>query len=93
MRSTWAQAVASSLVAVVGDAGLEGLQDARLVEAAHGDDEGEAELGLVGVVELGEAGALGVGQGVEAGAGLLGGRLRRSGASRRRACRRGRGGP
>ena len=61
------------LVAVVGDAGLEGLQDARLVEAAHGDDEGEAELRLVGVVELGEAGALGVGEGVEAGAGLLGG--------------------
>ena len=45
----------------------------RLVEAAHGDDEGEAELRGVGVVQLGEAGALGVGEGVEAGAGLLGG--------------------
>ena len=92
MRSTWAQAVANSVGAVVADAGLEGGEDVGLVEAAHGDDEGEAELRDVGVVELGEAGALGVGQGVEAGAGLLGGRFRRSGAWRRRACRRGRGG-
>ena len=74
-------------------ASREGRQDARLVVVAHGDDEGKAELRLVGVVELGEARALGVGQRVEPGAGLLGGRLRASAAWPRPACRRDRGGP
>ena len=77
MRSTWAQAVASSWSRSLATRVSKACEDARLVEAAHGDDEGEAELRLVGVVELGEAGALGVGQGVEAGAGLLGGGLGR----------------
>ena len=55
MRSTCLQAVANSFVAVVGDAGLEGFQDAGLGVVAHRDDEGEAELRDIGVVQLGEA--------------------------------------
>ena len=81
MRSTWAQAVASSVARSLAMRVSKAARMSVLVEAAHGDDEREAELGRVGVVQLGEAGALGVGQRVEAGAGLLGGRTRRSGAS------------
>ncbi len=51
MRSTCAQAVSNSACAVVVEAGLEGVQDVGLAEALHGDDEGEAELRDIGVVE------------------------------------------
>ena len=63
-----------TLVAVVGEAGLEGRQDARLSLSRTAMMNGKPNF-MVGVVELGEAVALGVGQGVEAGAGLLGGGL------------------
>ena len=57
--------------AVVADARLEGGEDVVLGLAPHRDDEGEAELRDIGGVELGERVALGVGQRVEPGGGLL----------------------
>ena len=69
-----AQAVANSLSRVVAEAGVQGGEDHRLGVVADRDDEGEAELLDVGGVELGELAALVVGQRVEAGGRLLGGR-------------------
>ena len=77
IRSTSRAAVASSVSRSLARRDSKACRIRVPVEAADGDDEGEAELRLVGVVELGEAGALGVGERVEAGAGLLGGGIRR----------------
>ena len=61
----------------MGDAALEGRHDLVLAAALHGHDEGKAEAGLVGVVQLREACALLVGELVEPGRSLLPGGLRR----------------
>ena len=50
-------------------------QDRFLAVAADADDEGDAEFGVIGVVEAVEGGELFLAQPVEAGAGLLGGRV------------------
>ena len=75
MRSTCAQAVRELGGAIVGEPAPRRRRGCRLVVVAHRDDERETELRLVGVVERGEPRALGVGQRVEPGAGLLGGRI------------------
>ena len=49
---------------IVGEAGLEGVQDAGFGVVADGDDEGEAVLGDVIGVQALEFGALDIGQGV-----------------------------
>ena len=61
-------------IAGISEAGVHGGEDHRLGVVADGDDEGEAEFGHVGGVELGELAAFVVGEGIEAGGGLLGAR-------------------
>ena len=78
---------------VVGDAGLEGLQDRGLGVVAHGDDEGEAVLGDIGVVQALEACCARRRSGRRGRPWPVRRCFRASGAWRRRVCRQGRGGP
>ena len=55
----------------MGKTGLKGGQDRRLGIVAHGNDEGKAVPGYIGAVHLLELGPLGVGQGIQARAGLF----------------------
>ena len=68
MRSTWAQASANSVALSLVEAACEGGEDRGLGVVAHGDDEGKADVWRHRRRSVGEAGALGVGQRVEAGA-------------------------
>src|ERR1700761_4013478 len=61
----------SFLGRAVGETPLELSQDRILGVAPHADDEGEAELRPIGIVELMEARELRVAQPVKSGAGLL----------------------
>ena len=56
---------------VVAEAGVHGGEDHRFGVVADGDDEGEAEFGDIGGVELLESTALMVGEGIESGARLF----------------------
>ena len=75
--STCASAVSNSTSARALQPRLERRDDLDLAQPLHRDDEGDAEAGLVGLVQRGEADALVAGQPVEPGRGLLVGRFRR----------------
>ena len=92
MRSTCLQAVSNSSARPLPMRALELRQDFFLGLASHGDDEGEAEAGDVGGVELGEQLALVVGQRIEPGGSLFAWPIPRSAAWPAPACRQGRDG-